>query len=551
MKQALVAVAAFYTIPFLFFAEDNVVEGLPFDQAAILMIVLVLLGLAVLRIARWLLKDWAKAGILTVLLSFPLFYFRTMVVELVKVLPDSIGASIVIYPLVALAAVGVLFGLRRLKDEQAKTVVSYLSVVGVVLFAYAFTLCGLAVERNSGARVDVRNADLRSAPLTSQKPSGPAEPPDIYFLVFDRYTGQIGLRETYGFDNTPFLNSLRKKGFYVATEGFSNYPFTASSLTSSLNGGLLKTSGAVKKVSSGKAYFEKLKSPQVAVSLKKAGYSVTQVGSWWGPTETSAVADENPRYAWAFRIFGKDVHVGNMTGVYLLNTMFVDFYEKVSPQPFRVEKRQGPIFHEQLETLGTIAERDDDKPRLVIAHILMPHPPYVFDRDGSALPDGLSSSQKYLRQLTYANTQITRLVDRLLRARPDDPPVIVLTADEGEYPSRFGPDAADAELRKKTNILSAFYFPAKSGKKSADEDSGERYGSLYPTITSVNYFRVILNRYLGADLPLQPDRTYTNKLGKPFVFYDVTKRVHATPGPPGSGGKRDAGPTPDAGSTIR
>lgn len=538
MKQAIIAIVAFYTVPFLFFAEDNVVEGLPYDQAVILMIALALFGLALGKVAHWLLKDWAKAGIIAVLLSFPIFYFRTMVVELVKVLPESVGASTVIYPLVALAAAGAFFGLRRLRASRAQSVISYLGVVGALLFAYAFVMCGLAVQRNSGAHADVRNADLRAAQLTS---ADAGEHPDIYFLVFDRYTGEIGLRETYGFDNSAFLDGLRKRGFYVATEGFSNYPFTASSLASSLNGGLLETSGAVERVSSGKAFYEKLKRPEVAVKLKDAGYSVAQVGSWWGPTETSAVADENPRYAWEFNVFGRGVHVGNMTGVYLLNTMFVDVYEKLSPKPFRVEKRHGPIFHEQLETLGELAERRGDKPKLVMAHILMPHPPYVFDRDGSPMPGGLTASRQYLRQLAYANARITETVDRLLAARPDDPPVIVLTADEGEYPKKFGPGAKDYELRQKTNILSAFYFPGPDGR---------RYDSLYPTITSVNYFRVILNRFLGTELELQPDRTYTNELGKPFVFYDVTKRVHAEPGPPGSGTPRGGAPA-DAGSTLR
>ncbi|MDP4000368.1 MAG: sulfatase-like hydrolase/transferase [bacterium] len=525
---SVLAVVPFYTVPFLSFAKDNVVEGLPLDQAAGLFVVLVLLGLAVQRIAFWILKDWAKATILTVLVSFPILYFRTMVLELVKLLPAAVRPSLIIYPVVAVLLVGSWLIIRRLSPGRARTVTSYLAVVGILLFAYSFVMFGLAVQRNTGAHVAIDNADFRSTRVAAKSK---VRHPDIYYLVFDRYTGRTGLSESFGYDNGPFLASLKRKGFYVESASFSNYPFTSSSLASSWNGGLLKTSGAVNRVSSGIEYYKQLKRPAAEVVLKRAGYRVTRIGSWWGATETSAVADENPRYAWEFNAFGRKLHVGNMAGVYLLNTVFVDVYEKLSPEPFRVEKRQGPIFHEQVATIEGIADREDRQPKFVLAHILMPHPPYVFDKDGSPSPDGLSQFDKYLRQLTYSNQEIGRLVDHLLAAHPDNPPVIVLTADEGEYPRRFDPKAKDAQLRQKTNILGAFYFP------------GQRYDSLYPTITPVNYFRVILNQYLGAHLTLQPDTIHTNNLGRPYVFYDITKRVHAAPGPAGSAKKLNRGTT--------
>ena len=45
-------------------------------------------------------------------------------------------------------------------------------------------------------------------------------------------------------------------------------------------------------------------------------------------------------------------------------------------------------------------------------------------------------------------------------------------------------------------ILNAYYLP------------GDGAESLYPTITPVNSFRVILDKYFGENFPLLPDVSY-------------------------------------------
>ena len=46
------------------------------------------------------------------------------------------------------------------------------------------------------------------------------------------------------------------------------------------------------------------------------------------------------------------------------------------------------------------------------------------------------------------------------------------------------------------SILNAYYFP------------GGRYEGLYQDISPVNSFRVVLNTFFGAKLPLLPDRSF-------------------------------------------
>ena len=50
--------------------------------------------------------------------------------------------------------------------------------------------------------------------------------PDIYYIILDRYASASTLEEAYDFDNSDFLEYLSNKGFYVANQSASNYPYT-------------------------------------------------------------------------------------------------------------------------------------------------------------------------------------------------------------------------------------------------------------------------------------------------------------------------------------
>jgi hypothetical protein len=72
------------------------------------------------------------------------------------------------------------------------------------------------------------SSELRSEPATG-------EAPHVFYVILDAYARHDVLAEHYGFDNTPFLEALRERGFYVAAGSESNYTMTSYSLTSSLN----------------------------------------------------------------------------------------------------------------------------------------------------------------------------------------------------------------------------------------------------------------------------------------------------------------------------
>jgi hypothetical protein len=68
-------------------------------------------------------------------------------------------------------------------------------------------------------------------------------------------------------------------------------------------------------------------------------------------------------------------------------------------------------------------------------------------------------------------------------------------------------------MRDRFSILNAYYL------------GGRESSLLYPSISPVNTFRVVLNEFFGMDLELLPDRSYFSLWLTPFDFEEVTNEV--------------------------
>jgi phosphoglycerol transferase MdoB-like AlkP superfamily enzyme len=95
----------------------------------------------------------------------------------------------------------------------------------------------------------------------------------------------------------------------------------------------------------------------------------------------------------------------------------------------------------------------------------------------------------YKGTLAYSDKKMREIVDTLLE-KSDDPPIIIIQGDHG--PEKAGES-------KYYEILNAYYLP----------DNGSQ--SLYPTISPINSFRIVLNQYFGQHFDLLPDQMYSSK----------------------------------------
>jgi hypothetical protein len=150
-------------------------------------------------------------------------------------------------------------------------------------------------------------------------------------------------------------------------------------------------------------------------------------------------------------------------------------------------------------------------PKIVYSHFLIPHPPFVFDRNGNALPqqqpyqlwdDSETAGgtgeyrQNYREQVMFANKKVIDAIDGIL-ANSKTPPIILVMSDHGPASMfRFDIDSPGC-VWERTGNLYALRLPGHQND-----------GTLYSTISPVNTFRVIFNTYFGTKLLLLEDRSY-------------------------------------------
>ncbi|MGZ8578626.1 MAG: sulfatase-like hydrolase/transferase [Actinomycetota bacterium] len=343
---------------------------------------------------------------------------------------------------------------------------------------------------------------------------------DVYYLVYDRYANEHTLSEQYGFDNTPFLDALESRGFYVVHDAVANYPQTTHSLASSLNMTHLQRLAEEAGVDSTDArpLYRSLKGFAVAQAFQDLGYEYEHVGTWWPQTAMDPLADRNYTYG----------SFGEFATVFTQTTMLpsVASYMGIESYDFRHQEYERIGY--QFRSLREIS--DDPDPTFTFAHSTATHPPYLLDAHGGlvGVPDHRPTERAYLDGIVAANAMILDLLDDLLAGPDASDPIIILQSDEGPYPISVEQNALNIELptqpdevlQRKLRILNAYHLPGQDP---------EAIG-LSQTITPVNSFRIVFDAYFGADLPILEDRTYVYAdKDHVFRFSDVTDRVRVTP----------------------
>ena len=345
----------------------------------------------------------------------------------------------------------------------------------------------------------------------------PDRPRDVYYLIFDRYADAETLRTHLGFDNSPFIEGLERRGFEITPGSRANYQNTHMSLASSLNMEHLDalTQDVQRPSKDLQPIFDLIGRNRVAQAFRSMGYRYVHVGSWASFTSSSPIADVNL----------KPVETSELTRALYGSTALSPFLRGTGIA-------NGDASETQREaTLGAFRALDRAMdvrgPKFVFAHFILPHPPYVFDRNGRYRPEQERDGNVtgYLEQLRFANAQIERIVGELLDRPADEQPIVVIQADEGPYPrlgtgfpSSWANEPA-ADVRVKYGILNAYHLP---GPRSEFTE--------YASISPVNTFRMIFNRYFGAEMSVLPDTSYATASNRDaYTLVPLPNLVGVTP----------------------
>ncbi|MFC1656881.1 sulfatase-like hydrolase/transferase [Patescibacteria group bacterium] len=336
--------------------------------------------------------------------------------------------------------------------------------------------------------------------------------PDIYYIIPDGHVRADVAKKHFGYDLTPLINKLEDLDFYIARDARSNYTMTNLSIPSFLSMNYLDKYFDVEKMKDIKGRFE-------AWSLINEHDDLKQEFNKLG-------------YKWISLDSGYKSNMKENTDIFLTNNQssfeFYNTFLDTTPlqilikpnsslSPARIRHNQSLFAFKKLGEIPDIKE-----PTFTFAHIIAPHPPYVFNKEGNIPPEdikyllGKSESRDipklkelYIDQMDYVDRKLIETIDTIIR-KSDNPPIIVIQADHGFHIDDIHPNDNNPELwNNYTAILSAFYFP--------DHD----YSQLYSTITPVNNFRVVLNQYFDRKIELLEDRSYYSWYGEPFQFQEV------------------------------
>jgi len=463
----------------------------------------------------FLVKNRAKASVIISLFVFVFFSYghlsRALNSKLFILLPSGmvLGPDKVLLPIIFGLVTFLVFKILRSKKSFFK-VVSFLAISLIVLVGY------LSIAIVGGESRKAKNEGVKKESQAQPVESG-KDSPDIYYIILDGYARGDVLQEIYDYDNSRFIDSLQTMGFYVASKARSNYIHTYLSLPSTLNMRYLDDLPEKygENPASGIAARKLVEENEVARKLKGYGYTTINFASSWEGTDENYQADINYKKDGYFKILGKNLSLDESEITFLQTTLFSPLIKEV----------WGDVLRERtlstLQKLPTIPFEEGKK--FVTAHIMAPHPPYVFNADGSPVltaelemaDKGVEQRPKYLAQLEFISNQMLSVLEKMIK-NSKDAPIIVLQSDHGPAsifgnPESWSEDYSKEGLKERSSILYAVYFPNKD------------YQDFYQTITPVNTFRIVFDKYFGEDLEPVPDKTLYTSYEAIYGFKDVTE----------------------------
>ncbi|MFH0829379.1 MAG: hypothetical protein V1907_04355 [Candidatus Kerfeldbacteria bacterium] len=499
----------FAVFPVLFLYFHNVQRyPVPLSEVIVPLIIVVVGVFALQAAIRRAIKNQDKTSLLISVFCLLFFSFGS-----VSELFHSYDRSL------SIAFLGLLFFSFSYLLLTTKNDLSYLSrtaafigIILVVLQPALYTLNAIGAYGYAPRKLSITDENSTSA----------SEKPNIFYIILDGYARQDILKSLYDYDNEFFLSSLKQRGFFIAEKSRTNYNQTLQSIASSLNMHYLTALAR----SSDDPYrheaplYEAIRNNAVFSFVKKLGYTTIAYGSGLnGTTFTTTITNA-------------DISIAPSNAL----TEFQNLLINTTPIPTLLESvhlaTQTGLFRNRVSyPLKHLADHAGDSgPQLIFSHIICPHPPFVFDENGNpvymenfpCLADGsvcvITDKDRqiyytgYRQQVTFISNAILKVIDDILQLS-STPPIIILQSDHGPGMQWIMNDVGATNLQERVPNFIALYLPGESTVRP------------YDTITPVNIFRLIFNRYFGTSYEMLDDRSYFATVKHPYTFIDVTDKI--------------------------
>ncbi len=465
-------------LPVIYFHETNFRQLAVGDGTRMVVLYWVITGI-LLFLGRLIWKDAHRAALVVAPLAVVLF------------LGNRVGGVLTLVFAAIAVALGVLLLLRTPDVRRASVL---LNLVMVVLVGMPIVQTVFA-SRAHDAPIPTA---LFSDPLTLHLPQDGSQPPDIYFLLLDALGQPDFIERNYRLPRKFLADVLEQRGFQVLRRTDSNYQQTALSLSSSLNLGYVHELLDIPDPENAdrRVLARLVAKNRVVRALKDIGYDLVTYPSGYPLTRMEDPARKHRP---------------------LINPTFLEYYVIEDgilplllpligrgPADFSFALRRNRLEYVFDHLDEARAGIPDDHPVFVFAHIMAPHPPFVFSRKGEPLRsrktfafadgnhwydihgrDGPSYRIMYGEQLIYVMKRLGEAVDAILAASPR-PPVIIVQGDHGPGSKLHLVRAMYSDHEERFGIFNAWYTPRGMGLAVEDKS------------TALNTFPTLFNALFNA-----------------------------------------------------
>ncbi len=491
------------TLPVVYFHEANFRQLGAGDGIRMVVLYWVITGILLL-LGRLLWKDVNRAAMVVAPLAVVLF------------LGNKVGEVLSLAFAVMAVVLGILLILRP-ADVRRGAIPLNMALLVLVGMPIAQT-----VVASRAQDAPIPTALFRNN-LELNLPRDGSQPPDIYFLLMDALGQPDYLERNFQLPRESLSGVLEQRGFRVLRRSDANYQQTSLSLSSSLNLGYVHelldipdTDNADRRVLAGL-----VAKNRVVRGLKDIGYELVTYPSGYPLTRMDDPARKHRP---------------------LINPTFLEYYvieDGILPllQPligrgpadfsFALRRNRLEYVFDNLDQAR--AGIPDDRPVFVFAHIMAPHPPFVFSSTGDALRsrktfafadgnhwydihgrDGPSYQNLYVDQLTYVMKRLGEAVDAILASSPR-PPVIIIQGDHGPGSKLHLERIMYTDHEERFGIFNAWYTPR--GMDVAPEQKS----------TAINTFPTLFNTLFHAGLPLREDRYFYARMSGPYALQELNE----------------------------
>jgi Sulfatase len=465
----------------LFFLADGYKENIgliPLGDLALYFLILATIAGLLFFFFNLYFRSKKKAGILvTLFLLFFLFYGVLQDFLQTRKSLYFISGNRVLLPVVLGILILAFIFLSRSK-RNLSTLTLYINCL--LLIYLLIDVIAIAISPYSNKNNEPNNNFVNSSGATSAQ----LHRPDIFFILLDEYSGDRLLKEHFKFDNRPFRNFLLERNFFVAANPASNYSYTPFSMAATFDMDYPKWIGKKSEIEA-KDYTiaaKQISDSRALQFLRQFGYQVRNYSVF-------DIQDQQSIFDPGFLAL-KIKLISHKTMLERIRKAI--FWGADNWTGLNAKERISKGNQKLIELTREASSEISSQPRFIYTHLMMPHPPYLFDSTGKEIPSGPQkqtgkiTGNDYLQYLVYTNKVVGKLIDEILLASKGKA-VIILLSDHGSR--EIGKD--DCEMLNSN--FSGVYLP------------GHNYRFYYDSISNVNQFPALFNSLFQSKIPLLKD----------------------------------------------